>query len=318
MVRKLRNHPCIICWICQNEPMERADGPMHAVSPGPQLEEAALRLDPSRPVIRSSDVDDASSGDSHNWSGALDREVRHYQSIRGTTEKLNTEFGFDAPPAAERARAVPEIAARLEAVLPRVAEIHDYQYHLTKYFIEHYRRQKYDPCAGYFQFMWIDLSPQSFYGIYDWWGLPKSDGIGGGLRALEESNQPLAVLMDCEARPAPVWVVNDTLDDVGECRVAWTVLDARGGLAGLGSLTVAVGPDCRVRAGEANLPTNAEDCREITLALYGPTGTILAQNRYRDPVTQPPHPEGHPQRMDHELGMRLYWAQGLRSLTNRR
>jgi len=61
-----------------------------------------------------------------------------------------------------------------------VAELHDYQYRLLKYYIEHYRIQKYSPNAGYFQFMWIDLSPQSFYGIYDYWGNAKTEGLGGG------------------------------------------------------------------------------------------------------------------------------------------
>ena len=308
MVRKLRNHPSIACWICQNEPMGRADGPMHTLSPGPQLEAAAMRLDPTRPVIRSSDVDDASSGDSHNWSGALDRAVRDYRAIRGTTEKLNTEFGFDAPPAAGRIEMVPELAGRLAAVIPRIAQIHDYQYHLTKYFIEHYRRQKYSPCAGYFQFMWIDLSPQSFYGIYDWWGLPKMEGIGGGLRALEESNQPVAVLLDCEERPAALWVVNDMLDDLGLCTLTWSVQGLSGDVTTRGSSTVEVGPDSLVRAGEIVLLDLPEECHRVLLTLHDADGQVLARNGYYDPLVHPPHPEGHPQRMDHELGMRLYWA----------
>jgi beta-mannosidase len=308
MIARLRNHPAVICWICQNEPMERARGPLHAVSPGPQLEQAARRADPARPVIRSSDVDGPSSGDSHNWAGALDVRVRHYTAIRGTSEKLNTEFGFDAPPAPERLRALPMLARRLAAVLPRVAELHDYQYRLVKYFIEHYRRQKYAPCAGYFQFMWIDLSPQSFYGLYDWWGLPKIEGLGGGLRALREANLPVGVFLDCEASPATIWAVNDTLADLGECVLSWLVRGEEPAAAVAGSLRVAIGPDSRVRAGELELPATPEACREVVLVLRGPDGALLARNTYPDPLVHPPHPAGHPERMDHELGMRLYWA----------
>ena len=308
VIRKLRNHPSIICWICQNEPMGRAAGPLHANSPGPQLEAAAGRLDPDRPVIRSSDVDDASSGDSHNWSGALDREVRDYRAIRGTTEKLNTEFGFDAPPCAEHARIVPEVGDRLAPVLPRVRELHDYAYHLHKYFIEHYRRQKYQPCSGFFQFMWIDLCPQSFYGICDWWGLPKTEGIGGGLRALEESNQPVAVLLDYESRPASLWVVNDSLRGFGTCRIDWQVRDEQGLAVSVGNRAADIGADSLAFVGSIDLPSSSEACSEIELILIDAVGTILARNVYRDPLTPHPHPEGHPQRMDHELGMRLYWA----------
>jgi len=308
VVRRLRNHPSIAAWICQNEPRGRANGPMHTVSPGPQLEAAARRLDPNRPVIRSSDVDDPSSGDSHNWSGALDPKVRDYRAIRGTTEKLNTEFGFDAPPCAAHARLVPEIGDRLAPVLPRVAELHDYAYHLHKYFIEHYRRQKYRPCSGFFQFMWIDLGPQSFYGLHDWWGLSKAEGIGGGLRALEESNQPIAVLLDHEARPAILWAINDTLKTLGSCQLEWLVRDASGSEVASGAFTSHVGPDSLVQAGSIELPTSPDKCSEILLTLHGAGGMVLSRNVYRDPLTPPPHPDGHPQRMDHELGMRLYWA----------
>ena len=44
-----------------------------------------------------------------------------------------------------RLRQVPKAAEKLAAVLPRAAELHDYQYRLLKYYIEHYRVQKYAP-----------------------------------------------------------------------------------------------------------------------------------------------------------------------------
>jgi beta-mannosidase len=308
MVERLGGHPCIACWICQNEPMERAAGVLHAVSPGPQLEAAARRLDPDRPVIRSSDVDDPSSGDSHNWSGALDAAVPDYRTIRATAEKLNTEFGFDSPPGPQSLNQIPQIADRLAAVVPRISEIHDYAYCLHKYFVEHYRRQKYAPCSGYFQFMWIDLSPQSFYGLHDWWGRPKEEGIGGGLRALEESNQPIAVLLDYEEGPATVWAVNDSLDVLGRCRAEWVVRDDVGATVASGELDVEIAGDALVRAGAIELPDRRPVRVDILLALHGPAGELLARNIYRDPFNAPPHPEGHPGRMDHEMGMRLYWA----------
>jgi beta-mannosidase len=308
LIGQLRNHPSIACWVCQNEPAGRGSGPLHAVSPGPQLELAARWLDPERPVIRSSDVDDLSSGDSHNWSGALERDIPDYRSIRGTAEKLNTEFGFDAPPAEVNARHVPQMAERLATVLPRVHELHDYAYHLLKYFVEHYRRQKYRPCAGYFQFMWRDLSPQSFYGLYDWWGEPKAEGIGGGLAALAESNQPVAVLLDYESDPAQLWVVNDALEPLGMCTVDVSVADHAGARALAHSAAVVVGADALVDAGAIELPRGPGECARIGLTLRGPDGAVISRNTYREPLAPPAHPTGHPHRMDHELGMRLYWA----------
>lgn len=67
------------------------------VSTGAKLFAAVCEHDPSRPVIKGSFcVDDPDSGDSHNYTGSLDGG--HYSDIYETTEKMNTEFGFDAPP----------------------------------------------------------------------------------------------------------------------------------------------------------------------------------------------------------------------------
>lgn len=67
----------------------------------------------------------------------------------------------------------PDLLRRLAGIEDTIGDIQDYQYHLTKYFIEHYRMQKYAPNGGYIQFLFNDLCPQSFYGLYDWWGWPK-------------------------------------------------------------------------------------------------------------------------------------------------
>jgi hypothetical protein len=39
-----------------------------------------------------------------------------------------------------------------------------------------------------------------------------------------------------------------------------------------------------------------------------PDGRELARNTYRDPFHHPRQPQGHPDQMDHEIGMRLWWA----------
>jgi hypothetical protein len=94
MVKKLRNHPSIICWICINEAQRRNEA---LTSPGPQVVAEVHRLDPTRPTIRNSDYkDDLESGDAHDYRGSLGQG--HYTDIFGSTEKLATEFGVDAPP----------------------------------------------------------------------------------------------------------------------------------------------------------------------------------------------------------------------------
>jgi beta-mannosidase len=302
MIQRLRNHPSIICWIAMNEVPGAA-----LVRPGPQLLAEAKRLDPSRPVIKnSSGRDDLESGDGHDYRGSLGGG--EYLSIYGSKEKLATEFGVDAPPAPDSARLVPRMAERLREVLPRAAELHDYQYSVLKYYIEHYRMQKYAPNAGYFMFMWIDFCPQSFYGVYDYWGVPKALGMGGGLRALEESNRPVGIFMEYKNAPLALHAVNDSDQDLGECRAEWTVTKGQGERVTGGQQTVHLGPDSHLRVADLAFEVHPDARYQVALVLRGSDGRVLARNLYQDPFHPPAHPQGHPDRMDHEIGMRLWWA----------
>jgi hypothetical protein len=46
----------------------------------------------------------------------------------------------------------------------------------------------------------------------------------------------------------------------------------------------------------------------VVLELTGPHGEALAHNTYINPFQLQSRPEGYPNRMDEELGMRLWWA----------
>ena len=303
MIKQLRNHPSIICWVTMNE----TDASRAKTCPGPQLVAEAKRLDPTRPTIRNcGDEKDLESGDTHDYRGSLGGG--QYTDIFGSTAKLATEFGVDAPPGPESLQQVPRLAERLKDVMPRVAELHDYQYRLIKYFVEHYRMQKYAPNAGYFQFMWIDFCPQSFYGIYDYWGRPKTEGLGGGLRALEESNAPLGIFMEYKDSPVALHAVNDTLADLGECVAEWIVTTNSGEEVTRGKRPVLLGPDSHARVGDLSFPVQKGTVYRVVLSLRAPDGRELARNVYRDPFHNPPRPAGHPGRMDPEIGMRLWWA----------
>jgi len=304
MILKLRNHPSIVAWIAMNEV---TDTYRNVVRPGPQLVAEAKRVDPTRPTIKSSgNRDDLESGDGHDYRGSLNGG--EYKDIFGTTEKLNTEFGVDAPPGPEDARRVPQIAEELKDVLLRVSELHDYQYRLIKYYIEYYRMQKYAPNAGYFQFMFVDFCPQSFYGIYDYWGAPKVEGLGGGLRALEESNQPIGVFMEYKDAPLALHAVNDSLQDLGDVTARWRVTLSNGEVVTEGAHDIRLGPDSHVRIGDLAFPVKQDQIYRVTLDLASRDGRPLAHNIYVDPFHHPKRPKGYPDRMDHELGMRLWWA----------
>jgi beta-mannosidase len=305
----LDDHPAIISWICLNEPgvMDpggRTVGYAMQTSPGPQLYAAVTGLDPSRPAIKGSFCfDDLESGDSHNYTGSLEGAEVPYTAIDGTTEKLNTEFGFDAPGAVENLRTTGRLFDRLKPLVPKIAELQEYQYRLHKYYIEHYRVQKYRPNAGYVQFMFIDLSPQSFYGTYDWWGTPKRV-----VDALLESNQPVAVIIEQSARASEaVWLINDTMEDLGALTVTWHVVDESDATAASGSCTVQCGPDSSVRVADLDLVATDGRLHAVVTAVDS-GGRVVASNQYRDMFDHPAHPGGHPTRMSHEFGVRLYTA----------
>lgn len=73
--------------------------------------------------------------------------------------------------------------------------------------------------------MFIDLCPQSFYGIYDWWGTPKP-----ALEAFLESNQPVIAMIETNASKAEaIWLINDSNRDLGRVTVTWTLVDGATG-----------------------------------------------------------------------------------------
>ena len=297
----LGHHPCVACWILMNEP-NLMQGEL-GMDQGMALYGALRAADPSRPVIRGSFLkDDLLSGDSHNYAGSLNGAGGHYVDIFGTTEKFNTEYGFDAPPTMDSLRRCPRAAKRLAPIADRILEIQRYQYALLKYYTEHYRMQKYAPNAGYVQFLYSDLCPQSFYGVYDHWGLPKL-----GARAMAESNQPVgAFLRYGRERADSVWVVNDKLEPLGDVRVRWVCTDGCGGLIAQSSADFYLGADS---AASAALDLRAERGKRMDVALVLTRGDeVIARNRYEDLFALPAHVEGHPERMSHELGMRLYFS----------
>lgn len=307
----LDDHPSLIGWICLNEPgvvdpAGRTHGYAMEISPGPRLYAAVTALDPSRPAIKGSYCfDDMTSGDSHNYIGSLQGPDAPYTDIDGTKEKLNTEFGFDAPGSIANLRKAGKAMARLYQRADIVSEAQEYQYRLLKYYIEHYRAQKYRPCSGYVQFMFIDLSPQSFYGIYDWWGTPKRS-----LDALMESNQPVIGMIEQTAKGTDaVWLINDSLRDLGTVTVSWTVTGADGIAIAQGEQSVACGPDSAHRVAGLSIADDEQaGMVQAAVVVRGSDGEVIATNRYRDMFNHPAHVEGHPTRMTHEYGMRLYTA----------
>lgn len=128
--------------------------------------------------------------------------------------------------------------------------------------------------------MWIDFSPQSFYGIYDYWGNPKSEGLGGGLRALLESNQPVGIFMEHDNRPHALHAVNDSSVDFGNWVALWNVSSSKGVVAE-GSQTVQLGPDSYQKLRDFSFAVEDSETYTVVLDVLGLDGKMLAHNTYQ-------------------------------------
>jgi len=305
MIDHLRSHPSILSWICMNEPDFIKDRRQVDGNPGPQLWEAVCAADPWRPAIKASYLpDDPDSGDTHTYAGSLEDETSHYTSIDDVPEKLNTEFGIDAPPGIANLRREKKIWHRLKAIEPEIERVQYYQYRLIKHYVEHYRTSKYAPCAGFFHFMLNDLSPQSYYGIYDWWGMPKKCAD-----AFAESNGPIGVFLKKSGNGYDMLLVNDSDETLEALDVSWRIVGPGGvSLAG-GQIRVGAAVDSiQTIARLADERLAAGESYVAVLTVRSRTGKMLARNRYDDLTQHPPRPAGHPRRMSHELGVRLFHA----------
>lgn len=198
-----------------------------------------------------------------------------------------------------RDRAIYEALRPVEA---RLGELGLYQYKLLKYYIEHYRCQKYAPCSGYFQFMFIDLCPQSFYGVLDYWGVPKM-----GWTAIEESNAALAVMArlpeEGNSREAEIILVNDG-ENCYSGMVYWSLTQS-GRVLRSGRVRAEVGADGRAICGRLPEIQPAEDT-ELHLVFRGNDGQTLCTNSYLAPFYELTHVAGHPSEINSELGVRIY------------
>lgn len=302
MLVRLRNHPSIYCWVLLNEP--RGDNFLQQ-SPGPQFLDAAHRLDPQRPTILSSwDPNDPLSGDTHNYTGSLDGVNTHYSDIYGTTEKFNTEFGVDALPCFATLRHEPELVKILGKVVDGIDLIQYYQYRYIKYFMEHYRIQKYAPCSGYYQFLLTDCAPTSHFGAWDWKGLPKY-----AVRAFEESNQPIAIMMECTRyAPVAIWAVNDLLRDCSGAEASWQICDDLGTCVCKGKSNVELGANSRIKITDVVISMEQDRVYTVRLELRDREGKLLAENLYESAFNPPEHVKGHPEYVHHGIGLRTYWA----------
>jgi len=262
-----------------------------------------LRLDPYRPYIKGSCwQNDPDSGDTHDYTGALDENWRSYDAYDVTYQRLNTEYGMDSPPVTENMRTVRKLYSRMAPIEDSIPALQYHQYRYIKYVTEEFRINKYAPCGGYFHFMFIDLCPQSGYGVYDWWGVPKP-----GLEALYECNNPVGVFLKIKDGKAVIRAANDLCRDINGMTLEWIMLDRNQKIIWNGNIEkINLAADGAMELASAELELTDGGIYDAYLTLKDSAGNIAVKNRYIDILNHPRHPQGHSDRMSKEFGVRLF------------
>ncbi len=242
MTRHLFNHPSIFIWSGHNEPPWDADWMQYKYTdylPGQNqrldrdLAETLANADPTRPVHA------VSSTSEHPWLGWYSGTWTDYQEPTDTP--LVTEFGAQALPHIDSLRSfIPvhslwpetdadwapwsfhnfqrketfEIAgvARGEHLRDWVANTQEYQSELIQLAAESYRRQRFAPVGGIFQFMFVECWPSIGWAMVGHDRRPKPSYY-----ALQTAFQPLLPSIEWTRRAWPaedpaelaLWVIND-------------------------------------------------------------------------------------------------------------
>ena len=117
---------------------------------------------------------------------------------------------------------------------------------------------------------------------------------------------PVGVFLKYKDQLDEVHVVNDYPYSLGTCTVSCHLKDNQGKVLFSKEVEVEVPEDCNLTVFrfEDQFP-KTEDCvLEIKRG-----DEILSHNEYHKLFHMPEHVKGHPERMDHELGCRLYFAE---------
>ncbi len=243
MVVHLRRHPSIAVWCCHNEPV----GQERTLDP--RLVAAVLALDGSRIVRSHSDFRE------HPYPGWYHGDRHEYAALPG--QPLVTEFGAQAlpdpgtlatfldpadlwPPRWERWAyhdfqfeqtcwiAKVEIGATLAQF---VANSQQAQHDLLFDAVDYYRRARYAPMIGIFQFMFVDGWPSITWSVVDHLRRPKL-----GYRALQAACSPVYLSVRLAAPTmragaaikADLVLINDLHRDIPDATVTFRLVDAAG------------------------------------------------------------------------------------------
>lgn len=313
MVELLYNHPAIMAWSLHNEPPWDAPWmqdkyPDYDPQQNKQLDAilfASLSTaDPTRYLHKYSATDE------HPWLGWYSGTWQDYG--KPTQQALISEFGAQALPDLPALRRIfteaelwPTTAeawstweyhnfqrketfeiARVpmgHTIQEFISHTQHYQQRLIKYAAESYRRQRFQPVTGIFQFMFVENWPSVNWGIVDYWRQPKP-----GYWALHVAYQPVlpSIASDKEVWPQgepgaiELWIINDLWQRFPEATLAYTLRQSDVILYHQ-TQTVHIEPDSSAQVVTIRTNLLVPNTYELIVTLTDQKKTLLGQNALR-------------------------------------
>ncbi|MEM2144169.1 MAG: glycoside hydrolase family 2 TIM barrel-domain containing protein [Candidatus Jordarchaeaceae archaeon] len=256
MVKTFYNHPSIVVWCCHNEP------DLHQLK---GLDKLLLTAASEEDATRY--VDLGSTTEFHTYPGWYEEDYKKFSKL--LAQPFCSEFGAQALPNIETMKkmmaaedlwppnwerwafhdfqymqtfdmAKIKLGNSLEEF---ISNSQNYQYKLLKYAIETYRRAKYNPMTGIFQFMFVDCWPAITWSIVDYYRQPKK-----GYYAVKMGYQPILVSIELDDvvkanDKGVIWIVNDLHEAYSEATLIYWLEDEKGNKLNQKKATVNIEPD---------------------------------------------------------------------------
>jgi beta-mannosidase len=319
MVDWLYNHPSIAAWTLQNEPPFDADWMKYKYSDYRPDQNKLLNAALTRAVSNADGtrwVHAYSTTGEHQWLGWYSGTWMDF--AKPSKEALVSEYGAQALPALPALRRIfaeselwPKTdrewekweyhnfqrhetfdlahVARGENIEEWIANSQRYQAKLIQFAAENYRRQKYRPITGIFQFLFNEDWPSINWGIVDYWRTPKP-----GYDALRIAYQPVLPSIAWsqeswspgEVPAVELWVINDLPCDYRGAILSWTLRDSQTILKN-DAQQVDIAADSAKQIKSLNFPDLPQEEYSLIVTLRDAGGVALGENSFAFTVEPP-------------------------------